>query len=424
MNHDTDTPTAAVRLAEPMKPEPYIPLSVTDLIDVLLTEAGTPERPPLPHDQHEAFLTLADAMIQRVETGYRSLFKLLKDAYAPFDPDSETYRLRDLGIDGFRGRLDRLFTSFTVLLERGGFHRMTREEIEITMQGASYWGIEMDVCWDVFERVEIFHRGHGMTWRTRYPWWKLFRLQEVELPTFRRVVVILKQQAHPRLGPHPDTNSVFLKVFKDIPSMDVEMLLPGTRLRMPRFERGKLGGTILSSIAYVGWKIVTSVSIPALLQGSLLALATPLLLILGYGYKTIYQYRVSKRSYLLQLTQSLYYQSLDSNAGVMHRLFDEAAEQDIRQTLLTYYFLWRFAGPGGWTIDELDREVEQDLLRRVRRTIEVDSDDAVQRLERFGVIRRSGDRFIALPIAAATAELKRGPSTDEQSEWRSMTGTA
>ncbi|CAN5213375.1 hypothetical protein BH11PLA2_BH11PLA2_02350 [soil metagenome] len=403
-----------------MKPEPYIPLRVTDLIDVLLTEAGTPQHaPPSQHDA-ECFRELAGIVGDRITASHRAIRNLLKDVYAPFDPDTETIHLRAFTDEDRHVKLQRLFGSFTVLLERGGFHRMTRAEIEEAIIGASYWGIEMDVCWEVFDRVEIFVRGEGIGWRTRRPWWLFFRSEDVQVPTYRRVVLILKQQPHKRLGRDPDTQSVFLKIFKDIPTMDVEMLLPGTQVRMRRADRGKLGGSALGSLAYIAWKLLTSISIPQLLSGSLLALASPLFLIIGYGYKTFYSFKVSRRTYMLQLHQSLYYQGLDSNAGVLFRLFDEAAEQDIRQTLLAYYFLWRFAPAQGWDAETLDKAVEGDLAQRVGGAVEVDTCEALARLQRLELIKQHGNLYTTLPIHLALIAVRDASETlaDAPSAWQ------
>jgi hypothetical protein len=402
--------------------EPYIPVRVTDIIDLLLREAGTPEHTAPSADDHAAFHQFAAAVAARVHTGFRNTLQHLKDAYAAFDPDSDTYRLLPLSEAEERDRLGRLFETFTDMLTRAGFHRMTRAEIEQTMKGASAWGVEMDVCWDVFERVEVFYRGRGVGLRVRRPWWRLFRTQEVAVPTFRRVVFILKQQPHERIGAGADTAHVFLKLFKDIPQMDIEMLLPGTRLRMPRLERGKLGTTAVSSIAYVAWKLSTF-PIASLLSGSLLALYTPLALIVGYGYKTIYSYQVSRRTYMLHLTQSLYYQNLDTNAGVLHRLFDDAEEQELRQALLAYYFLWRFAGPAGWTLADLDARIEADIERRLGERVEIDTAGALTRLERFRVVQRVGERIVAVPVRQATALVEMQPSSagrlpDRPSHWK------
>lgn len=400
--------------------EPYIPLRVTDLIQLLGQEAGTPEHPPLTADQQAEFQQFAEAMTERIRNGFHNLLGHLTNAYAPFDPDSDTLRLRSPTEGEKVAALDQLFTTFTVLLERAGFHHMTRPEIETTMQGASHWGIEMDVCWDVFDRVEVFYRGAGVGWRVRRPWWRLFRKQDVRVPTFTRVVVILRQQAHKRLGRDADTDSVYLKLFKDIPQMDIEMLLPGTRLRMPKFERGKLGFSVVSSFFYAAYKLVTTVTLGSLFSGSVFAFFSPLALLLGYGYKTVYSFRVSRRTYLLQLAQSLYYQSLDMNAGVLHRLFDDASEQEARQTLLVYYFLWRFAGPTGWNAKELEAAIEADLPRRIDARIELRPRDALTRLERQKIVRRVGERYVAHPLREAL-NLVRDPltkPTERPSTWR------
>src|SRR5437588_7278702 len=192
--------------------EPYIPVRVTDLIDLLLREAGTPEHSTPPADDREGFRHFAAAVAARIHVGFRSALRVLKDAYAPSDPDADTYRLLPLSEAEELEQLDRLFAAFTEVLTRAGFHRMTRAEVEHSMKGASDWGVEMDVCWDVFDRVEVFYRGKGVGLRTRRPWWRLFRSEEVTVPTFRRVVFILKQRPHARLGDAADTDNVFLKL--------------------------------------------------------------------------------------------------------------------------------------------------------------------------------------------------------------------
>jgi Protein of unknown function (DUF3754) len=405
----------------PMQPgEPYIPLRIPDLVDLLMDEAGTPDYPALPLELRADFEQLAEALGHRVHAGFHNILTTLKDVYAPFDPDADTVRLGEVTQEDEVTQLEQLFRTFQVLLERAGFHQMTRAEIETTMQGASYWGIEMSVCWDVFDQVEVFYRGAGSGWRARRPWWKFFRLEEVEVPTFKRVVIILKQKPHKRLGNNPDTSNVFLKLFKDIPQMDIEMLLPGTQVTMPKFERGKLGFSVISSFLYAAYKLASTVSLGALLSGSLFALLSPITLLLGYGYKTIYSFQVSRRTYMLQLTQSLYYQGLDTNAGVLHRLFDDASEQETRGVLLVYYFLWRFAGTTGWTREELENAIEADIQKRINQRIELRPEDALARLVRLKILRVLGERYLAQSPREAMKflESNRLPAGERQSTWR------
>jgi hypothetical protein len=276
------------------------------------------------------------------------------------------------------------------------------------MKGASDWGVDLDIAWDAFDQVEVFYRGKGFGKRTRRSWRSWWRKEQVKVPTFSRVAVIFKQRPHKRLGPDADTEDVFLKLFKDIPQVDIEMLLPGGRIKMPKLDRLKLGGSITSSIGYVGWKL-SSMPLVSLVSGiaagAFWMLVTPLALVLGYGYKTWYSFQVSRQTYTLQLTQSLYYQNLDSNAGVIFRLLDEAEEQEVREVLLAYFYLWRYAGDRGWTTDQLDDYIELDLEKRLELQIDFEIADAVRKLEFGGIVERIGDHYRAVAIEIAQQRL-------------------
>ena len=293
-------------------------------------------------------------------------------------------------------------------MERANYVRMTREEIEEVMQGATEWGVDMDVAWDAFDKVEVFYRGKGFGKRTTRNWWKFWKKEEITLPTFSRVAVIFKQRPHKRLGDEADVRSVFLKLFKDIPQIDIEMLLPGGRIRMPRLERLKLGGSITSSIAYVAWKLSTF-PLLSLLGGlatsTLWLFYAPIALILGYGYKTWYSFQVSRQTYTLQLTQSLYYQNLDNNGGVIFRLLDEAEEEETRETLLAYFYLWRYAGESGWTAEQLDDHVERELDKRLNVKTDFEVDDALLKLETAGLVEIANGLYRAISIDAAQERL-------------------
>ena len=126
------------------------------------------------------------------------------------------------------------------------------------MQGASDWGVDMDVAWDAFDKVEVFYRGKGHRQADVADVAELLAQARGRRADVRAASRSSSSSGpHKRLGDDADTRSVFLKLFKDIPQVDVEMLLPGGRIRMPRLERLKLGGSITSSIAYVAWKLST-----------------------------------------------------------------------------------------------------------------------------------------------------------------------
>lgn len=388
--------------------EHYIPIRLADLIAYLCSRPGFKGEPPLSMENQAAFRRFAAAVIAHLHTLYQAEIRQLKEAYTAFDPDADPKPLIPLNTEQRAVALDQLFHTFDRLMIRANYVRLTRKAIEEVMRGASEWGLEMDVPWDAFERVEMYYRGEGIGSRVRRTWWKLWRKELVPVPTFGRVAVIFKQRPHKRLGTDPDTQSVFLKLFKDMPKMDVEMLLPGGRVRMPKIDRLKLGGTVASSVAYVAWKLSTFPLLSllgGLTTGVLMALYTPLALIAGYGYKTWYTFQSARQTYALQLTQSLYYQNLDNNSGVMHRLLDEAEEQETREVLLAYYYLWRFAGSRGWTAEELDFAIERDLSELLRTPVNFEVLDALHKLARGGLLECDQDRYRVLPLAAAQERL-------------------
>lgn len=394
-------------MAEYADREHFIPVRVADLIEFLANESGPLTGQKLTPDEQARFRRFARSVTLHVHAIYYGELRQLEDNYASFDPDADPKPLKLLDDAQKAAAQKQLFATFTHLMGRANYTHLSRPELEQVMAGASDWGIDMDIPWDAFDQVEVFVRGKGMSKRFKRNWRNRFRVEEVRVPTFRRVAVIFKQRPHKRLGKEADTDSIFLKLFKDIPQMDIEMLLPGGRVKMPWLERLKLGGSLSSTVGYVGWKLSSyslsgfATLLSGFTMGALLTLYTPIALILGYGYKTWYSFQVSKQTYSLQLTQSLYYQNLDNNGGVMYKLLDEAEEQEARETLLSYFYLWRYAGDRGWTAQELDDYVELDLERRLNLEVDFEIADALAKLERAGIVTKAGDRYRAVPLEAA-----------------------
>jgi hypothetical protein len=158
-----------------------------------------------------------------------------------------------------------------------------------------------------------------------------------------------------------------------------------------------------------------AVTVYKALKGALLAAAAGVYGILavlgvtcGYGVRSFYGYLQTKQKYQLNLTESLYYQNLDNNAGVISRLLDEAEEQENREALLAYFYLWRQPDCRGRTATELDRQIEQFLSAAVGRPVDFEVDDALAKLLRLGLVRRTADnRFLAVSLTEALRILDR-----------------
>jgi hypothetical protein len=393
--------------------EHFIPIRRSELVDLL----GADDR--LAAADREPFRHFCRLVCATHHFEYHKRLEELKNAYAPFDPDRDTKLLLPLRAEERQQRLNELFKDFAWLMERANFRHLSTSDLEPSLGQASDWGIHMDVDFSAFDRIALFARGDTQQKRTRRRLRHLYRPEETCVPVYQRLVLILKMRKHKRLPPTVDTESVYLKIFKDIPKLDLNMLLPGARVRLTRLDKSKIGVPLVSGLGYMVWKILASLGLVLwnLADDALRVLLTaggnPWVMwalasgAAGYGYRSYYGYRQTKQRYHLTLTESLYYQNLDSNFGVLARILDEAEEQEAREAILAYFFLWCYAGADGWTSEQLDAFAESYLEQNTGVKVDFEIDDALQKLQRMQIVHKHGDRYRVVPIARALEVLDR-----------------
>jgi hypothetical protein len=401
----TDTACAAPKCeaakgeAEPVRLEHFIPLRKADLIDRLCQQPG------LSPAECDGFRRLCQLLDATLHFEYHTHLEDLKSAYATFDPDSDTQSLTTLSEREQQSRLNLLFDRFTWLLERANFCRLSHEDLEKALAAASHHGLSLEVDFEVFDRLEIYSRGEVIGTQQRRNWKRLYRVEHVQVPVFQRLVIIFRLRPG-HVTRKLDTQDVFIKLFKDIPKMDLEMLLPGTRVKMSLLDRIKIMMPTLSGLAVSAFKAFKGALLAA--AAGIYGILALLGVTLGYGVKSFFGYLQTKQKYQLNLTESLYYQNLDNNAGVVCRLLDEAEEQENREAVLAWFFLWRHANPRGTLADTLDRHIETFLAEALGRPIDFEVDDALSKLLRLGLAHQGTDgRYSSVPLAAALENLDR-----------------
>ncbi len=397
------TMSSRLRPAEPSSVEPaaarpreqFIPWRKADLVDKLARWQG------LSAGEVAAFRRFCELTQSLVHCQYHATVEDLKNAYAPFDPDADTRPGQELSEGQLVAQRELLFDRFGLLLERGNFVRLAQEEIDRALHDRSHWGLNLAVDFTIFERLELYCRGDALGKRYRRRLRNRLKREAVELPIYQRLVVILRLK--PPEGPAQDSDAknVYVKLFKDIPKADLEMLLPGTQVKMSLFDRAKIMLPTLSGMSMAVWKMGFPTGISwaflGLLGGSL-----------GYGVRSFFGYLNTKQKYQLNLTKSLYFQNLDSNAGAIYRLVDEAEEQENREAILAYFFLWRQAGAAGWTAQQLDHEIEAFLRAEAVGDVDFEVADALAKLARFKIIEATpAGVWRAQPIDAALDTLQR-----------------
>ena len=390
--------------------EHFIPLRIADLVEFLATgKGGKAEAPPLSDADQRDVRRLAERLGDHFHHAFRARFTRIKDAYAPFDPDRDTVAIDSPNDVEKAKAIQSLFAEIKGLLERANYKELTIEHANQVMKGASLWGLDLDVDWSVFDHIAMYYRGDAPGPRTVRRWWKLWKREEIQVPEFNRLVLVLKQKPHKRLGKDADTSSVFMKIFKDMPKADLEMVLPGTRIQLTKLDRGLIFYPLLSGFALLLYKVLSDL----LEFKDIFSIATSIslswslaVLFAGYGYKSYSRYANKKTAYTLRLTRSLYYQVIDNNAGVFFRLLDEAEEQEVREALLAYFYLWRHAGDRGLSAEELDDRIEQDLDRRLSVKVDFEIGDALEKLHALGLVKKDGELLRAVSLDEAIRKLE------------------
>ena len=201
--------------------------------------------------------------------------------------------------------------------------------------------------------------------------------------------------------------TIFIKLFKNIPHGDVEKLLPGGKLSMTWFDHARVFAPTATGLAIALYKISKG-ALFLLFAGFYGVLAFIGLVggTIGYGLRSFFGYMQAKDRYRLSLTENLYFQNLDNNAGVIFRLLYEAEEQEFGEAALAYYILWQLEGGSAIDTQKLDEQAEALLSARDCGQVDFEVSDALDKLVRWRLASEDDDGcYQALPIDDALTHL-------------------
>ena len=332
---------------------------------------------------------LLDAVIHRE---YRAKLVRLKEIYAGFDPDTDVHSLARHRPEHAKQLSDELFGTARLLLEKANFRILPRNEVDAAIGAVSPWGLNLQVDLEIFDHLEVWARGDKIDHRSARSWRTWFKRKHYRIPLYQRLMLIFQPRADDLDDAGYVQDRIYLKLFKNIPEGDVDMVLPGTTVRMTMIDQGKIVFPIVSGLVVTAWKIikgallVAAVGIYGLLAYAMLIIGT-----IGYGWRSFFGYKRTKEKYQLNLTQNLYYQKLDGDWGAFLRLCDEAEDQEYREALTAWFLLWRQSPHDGWTMDELDRSAERLLQAELKRDVDFDVADAVDKLIRWQMLDVQSD---------------------------------
>lgn len=388
----------------PIAREGFVPIHKKDLLAKLIAQF------PLDAKERQQFELFGKLVESTIKHEFHLQLDQLKSVYVAFDPDADTPPEGKATSTERDALADKVFENLCWICERANFRRLDRETLLEAMRNTSYWGVNLDVDFTLFQHLEVFARGNLMATRSYRRLRRFYRKEQVQLPVYERLFIMFRLTPHERLDADTDTECIYLKLFKSIPRMDIDMLLPGTKIRMTMLDRSKIFFPTVSGIAVTAWKIVQGATVVAMAGAyGVLALLGFAGGTIGYGVRSFLGYLRTKQKYQLNLTRNLYFQNLDNNSGALQRLISEGEEQDFRETILAYFFLWRIGRESNFTVSSLDKRVEGYLQDNYFIPVDFEVHDALRKLRNWNLIEPSDlDAVRAVDIAEAVQRMRKG----------------
>ena len=395
------------RIASPLQSwgrEHYIPLKTQELIQhlvVIQREKG---------NGSEALERLCRQFVSLIHQQFRRHHEQLVLLYHDFDPDADVMpEQADVPIFGSAQERDmacrKLFSEVADSLEYANYRRLKPHEIQQALNVASYWGVRLKIRFSSFRQLEVYGRGDIMAKRSKRNWYRLFRVCEVDVPIYQRLVVLFRTKELQSLPELLDPDCVHVRMFKNIPKLDVDMILPGSQIKMTWMDTGKIGVPTVWGLLMLASKIAKSIGLLAFLGavkffGSFVFVIAIVIASLFYGVKSVFSYTTAKRRYQLNVARNLYYQNLDNNLGALLRIVEESEQQESCEAILAYFVL-NNSTTEHMSSEQIDREAENILHSITGIEIDFDVEDALRDLAGMGIVRMTSNGWIAIEIDEA-----------------------
>lgn len=360
----------------------FIPISATDLTRLILSDHA--EFGPV----RDGLADVAYELRHVLDLEAAALERRLTELYQPFNPDRDTIPLPR---DGPPPSIAAFEADLASLLERANFERLDTSRLSQAVHAAEAGGLRVRVRHEEVERSGVWVRGRAMTTRRFRTWRHPLRgiVQNVEV--YRRLCVFaLMKHGRPPV----------LKMFREIPIVDIEALLPHAEVRMTWLDRLRAFGGAGGALGATAMKLSQVALAVAHLTQILWVLLVGSIVLFVRGF---FGYRHARLRRTSQRTHNLYYQNIANNAGVIHTLVSMVCQEEFKEALLAY----ATCRDPARAIDSpaaLGRHADRYLHERLGVRAKFDSPDACRILHRLGLWSDAG-AFTPLPPDAAAAHL-------------------
>jgi hypothetical protein len=125
----------------------------------------------------------------------------------------------------------------------------------------------------------------------------------------------------------------------------------------------------------------------------------------GFATRQWLKFQHRSLKYHMELAENIYYRNINNNAGIFDYLIGTAEDQETKEAALAYHFIR--TAPSAPTAAELAGRIEAWLAKNFGVNVDFGVASALAKLDRFGLLRREGERLFVSPLDAAIPQLHR-----------------
>ncbi|MCK5831618.1 MAG: DUF3754 domain-containing protein [Methylococcales bacterium] len=398
--------------------ERFIPISLNKLASDLLSSNL------LSTEQKTEFKQFFNSYTSLYHAKSHSQLLRLKSIYRPFNPDREELITQTTEPDE---KLKQLKGELNNVLEKANFEKLSESDLNEALNKISPLGVKVSVDFNEFSEVALFYRGTAVQTESRRNWKKFqFKKLPYDMQIYRRLFVLLQPKnrkqrikeliendklsrkkaedkvddAFKALGISGEDDVVYIKLFKDIPTADLEMLFPNTRIKMRLFDKIKIGVTGGGGAAGGIMATISKFSAAIEPMSALIAIGG----LLGVLWRQIAKIFSQRAKYSAILTKNLYFYSLDNNMGALTYLFDTAEAEECKEALLAYFFLLT---DGETDREKLDKKIEAYIYDQYNIPMDFEIDDGLNKLQKSKLLSKNNAVLNAVSLVDANNQLKQ-----------------
>ncbi|MFP4500799.1 MAG: TMEM143 family protein [Candidatus Hydrogenedentota bacterium] len=383
--------------------ESFIPFTRHDTVRLCLDEGQL--------DNPRAFERFAEILQAYKHFEFHEKLEALKEDFAPFNPDAAHRTVGSHTAAERNVRSERLTKNLREVLESANYEAITPAELDAAFEEESLIKVNTVVDFDDFDQHLLYARGRAPK-KARYK--AFLRWKEKDVDNFERVVALLKFKEadyFKKRGRKLDSlnfepGKVYLYLYKNIPRYDLEVLFPNLEARMSMKDKLLFGVPAVAGLGSVLFKSLTQIAIIVgaiffylgsrdmaeqrfgVNEDAMVKLWAALSsFLIAFGAVTVRQwnsYRTKKLRFQKQITETLFFKNIASNASVIHALVDEAEEEECKQMVLVYYHLLTAEEP--LSIKALDDRIERWFAEKHGVKVDFDIETTAAALQRIRTV--------------------------------------